>query len=49
MRYNYSISTIAMIVFFGLYGVSHFIAIPSVGLVLAIAAIVAAVALVMGK
>lgn len=44
-----SIATIAMIVFFGVFGVSMFTGIPYPGVVIGVAAIVAAFALALGK
>lgn len=40
------ISKIAMIIFFLLYGINHFAAIPAIGAILAVTAIIIAVALI---
>lgn len=44
-----SIATIAMAVFFLAYGIAHFWGFPAANLVMAIAALVAGIALFLGK
>lgn len=44
-----SVSSIAVIIFFGVYGLAYFFAFPYTGLILAVSALVAAVAMAMGK
>lgn len=44
-----SISTLGMIVWFGLYGINYFAKIPAIGIVLAIVAIIIAIALAFRK
>lgn len=45
----YSLSTLGLITWFGLYGINYFAKIPSVGIVLAIVALITSIALIVRK